>query len=184
MDRVRDPADVAGPQERVSVGRVVGCHGLRGELKVQHWTDDPSRFGELESVLVEKESLPRAVQSWRPHKGHVLLLLEGVADRNAAEALRGRTLSIPRTERRALPEDRWYHDELIGLEVRDPGGAPVGTVRGFDEASGGGLLSVARTSGGWLEVPFAEAWVPEVHVEEGYLVVAARWRQLVDPEDV
>lgn len=168
--------------DTVGVGLIVGCHGLRGELKVQYWTDDPGRFDELEEVYLEGEEAPRSILGWRFHKGHVLLTLEGVEDRTQAEALREKQLLIPAELRRELPEGRWYHDELEGLEVRDPEGNVLGTVVRFEEETvAGGLLAIRLASGGWLDVPFADAWVPEIHAEEGYLVVASSWRQLRDP---
>lgn len=167
--------------ETVGVGLIVGCHGLRGELKVQHWTDDPGRFDELETVTLEGEEAPRSILGWRFHKGHVLLQLEGVSDRTAAEGLRGKRLLIPGDQRRELPPDRWYHDDLVGLEVRDPGGEVIGEVARFEEETvAGGLLAIRLRTGGWLDVPFANAWVPEIQVDEGYLVLAPHWRQLRD----
>jgi 16S rRNA processing protein RimM len=167
--------------ETVGVGLIVGCHGLRGELKVQYWTDDPGRFDELEEVLLEGEEVPRSILGWRFHKGHVLLTLEGVGDRTQAEALRKKRLLIPAQDRRELPEGRWYHDDLAGLEVRDLSGEKIGEVDRFEEETvSGGLLAVRLDAGGWLDLPFADVWVPEIHVEEGYLTVAANWRQLRD----
>lgn len=168
----------------VGVGLVVGCHGLKGELKVRPWTDDPARFGDLDEILVEGEEAARSVEGWRLHKGHVLLTLSGVRDRTAAEELRGRALHIPRSARRALPEGRYYHDELLGLTVLDPAGETVGEVVAFDEAStASGLLDIRLSTGARLEVPFVEAWVHGIDLDAATLTLSARWRQLKDPVD-
>lgn len=168
----------------IGVGLVVGCHGLRGELKVRPWTDDPARFGDLTEVLVEGEDSPRIVEGWRLHKGHVLLTLSGIPDRTAAEAFRGKALHIPREDRRELPEGRYYHDDLVGLTVQDPGGEVLGEVVGFDDvATPSGLLEIRLRSGAHLDVPFVEAWVDSVDLETGTVTLAARWRQLKAPVD-
>ena len=70
----------------IGVGLVVGCHGIRGELKVRPWTDDPARFGELDAVTVEGEDAPRSIEGWRVHKGHILLTLSGIPDRTRNQA--------------------------------------------------------------------------------------------------
>lgn len=164
--------------DRVAVGKVVGCHGLRGELKVEPLTDDPDRFGELDRVYLGDGDEAQALASYRVHKGRVLLCLEGVDGREAAEKLRGQVLTIPRGERRALPEDRWYVDDLVGLEARDGQGEVVGEVIRFDEQVGAGTLELRLATGGKLLVPFADAWVPEVDIEGGFVVLAPGWRQL------
>lgn len=168
----------------IGVGLVVGCHGLQGELKVRPWTDDPARFGELDEVFVEGEDSPRTIEAWRVHKGHVLLTLSGIPDRTAAEGFRGKALRIPREARRELPEGRYYHDDLVGLSVRDPSGDLVGKVVGFDEASTpAGLLEIRLQTGARLDVPFVEAWVEAVDLDEECVTLSARWRQLKDPVD-
>lgn len=168
----------------VGVGVVVGCHGLKGELKVRPWTDDPERFGELDELFVEGEDSARVVEGWRVHKGHVLLTLSGISDRTAAENLRGKALRIPKDARRELPEGRFYHDDLVGLEVLDPGGDRIGEVAGFDEVSTpSGLLEIRLSTGARLEVPFVEAWVAGVDLDAGVLTLVARWRQLKAPID-
>lgn len=168
---------------RVAVGEVVGCHGLRGELKVRLLTDDPARFGELGRVFLGEGAEAREILAHRVHKGHVLLTLDGVGDRDAAEALRGQVLTIPAGERRELEDGRFYHDDLVGLRVVDASGEEVGEVTGFDEHSGAGILEVRMTGGGRLDIPFANAWVPEIDVPGGTLTVAPRWRQLIDPDE-
>ncbi len=167
--------------EYVAVGLIVGTHGLRGELKVRILTDDPDRFDDLSEIFVEGEGSSRELLGWRLHKGHILLLLENVPDRTAAEKLRGKSLNIPKELRKELPEGRFYWDDLPGLEVWDAV-ERLGVVREFDElSSASGLLRVRLDSGAWLELPFVEAWVETIDMDAGKVVVSPRWRQLLDP---
>lgn len=170
--------------KRVSLGRIVGCHGLGGELKVEPWTDDPARFDDLERVFLDDRPEAYPVAAWRPHKEHVLLVLEGVGDRTAAEALRGRVVTIPAEERRPLPAGRFYQSDLEGLAAVDGQGRPVGRVEAFHEGIGAtGLIEVALAGGGRVEVPFVDAWVARVELAEGRLVLADHWRDLLEPVD-
>lgn len=168
---------------RVLIGVVVSCHGLKGELVVEPQTDSLDRFDDFEAVFVAQEPEPREVLSWRPHKGRVLLTLAGIQDRNQAEALRSARLEIPFEERAELPEGRYYHDDLVGLRVVDSSGEAIGQVLGFDDRTSNGLVQVRTEAGRRFEVPFAEAWIPEVDLEAGKLVLSDGWRGLLNPVD-
>jgi 16S rRNA processing protein RimM len=120
------------PEPRfLAVGQVVGIHGLRGELKVKLLTDDPKRFALLERVYVGPdgaEPFPRLLEGFRPHKGHLLLKLEGCDDRTAADAFRGFLIQIRQEE--AIPlEDGQYHEyQILGLQVRTTTGENLGEI--------------------------------------------------------
>jgi 16S rRNA processing protein RimM len=100
----------------------------------------------------------------------LLVSFVGVEDRDAAERLRGLTLWIDENDRRDLESDEYWPEDLIGLEVRDPEGKPLGSIVAVDAESPQSRLTVATARGEFI-VPLVTALVPEVNQEDGYLVV-------------
>lgn len=102
--------------EFVPAGRVVGVHGVRGELKVLPLEGDAAFLAGFQTFYLEGK--PLSPQSCRIHKGMALVKLPGVEDRTAAEGLRGKELLVHRADAQ-LPEGEYFDAELIGLEVYD-----------------------------------------------------------------
>jgi 16S rRNA processing protein RimM len=162
--------DAAGRSgERVAVGRVVAAHGLRGEVVVEVLSDVPGRFAPGASLLLTLAgTAPRrlAVVSSRPHKDHLLVRLETVEDRNAAEALRGGLLEVPLAEVPPAPEGSYYWFELVGLRCADRAAGELGRVVEVLEGGGGVLLRLEGPRGELL-LPFVEAYQPAVDLPAG-----------------
>lgn len=155
----------------VLVGTIGRAHGLRGEVSVHVRTDEPERrFTPGASLRVGDR--PRTVASARWHSGTLLLGLEGVTDRTAAEALRGRELwaDVPADEAPA-DEGEYWDRQLVGLEVQDAAGAVAGTIGEVLHLPAHDVL-VVRTSGGDRLVPFVSEVVPVVDLEAGHVRVA------------
>ena len=155
----------------VLVGTIGRAHGLRGEVSVHVRTDEPERrFTPGASLRVGDR--PRTVASARWHSGTLLLGLEGVTDRTAAEALRGRELwaDVPADEAPA-DEGEYWDRQLVGLEVLDAAGAVAGTLGEVLHLPAHDVL-VVRTSGGDRLVPFVSEVVPVVDLEAGHVRVA------------
>jgi 16S rRNA processing protein RimM len=110
------------------VGKIVGAHGVLGELKVTPQTDNPERFRPGAELLLESDDglLPVKVASARPHKGMVLIKLASVSDRTAAQQLQWRKLFIPESEAMVLGENENYAHDLIGLRVETITGEALG----------------------------------------------------------
>lgn len=100
----------------VRVARIAGVHGIRGELRALPLDGDPEFLTDFKTFYLDGR--PVASAACRVHKGMALLKLEGVEDRTAAEALRGKELFIRRSDAR-LPAGEYFDDELIGLDVYD-----------------------------------------------------------------
>lgn len=110
--------------EFVPLGRIVGVHGVRGEVKVLPLEEDADFLTGFKTFYLEGKAV--SAESCRVHKGMALLKLEGVEDRTAAEGLRGKELSVRRSDAR-LPAGAYFDAELIGLDVYDgETGARVG----------------------------------------------------------
>ncbi|HVF06270.1 MAG TPA: ribosome maturation factor RimM [Frankiaceae bacterium] len=154
------------------VGRIGRAHGVRGEVSVDVRTDDPDRRYAAGSVLATDppEQGPLTVERSRPHHGRLLVQFEGVADRNAADALRGVLLVVDRASVGAADEGEWWDHDLVGLAAVRADGTPLGTVTDVIHVPGPPLLAI-ESDGGEVLVPFVAGIVPEVDVAGGRLVV-------------
>lgn len=157
---------------RILIGRIAAAHGIRGEVVVHSYADDP---GDIASYgpLADKSGMRAfdlklvGVSS----KG-IIARVDGVADRTSAEALRGTELFVDRGQLPAPDAEEFYHVDLIGLEAVSPEGVVIGRIVGVENFGAGDLLDIRPTGGGQSDlVPFAEAFVPEVDLAAGRVVV-------------
>ncbi|MBB3116266.1 16S rRNA processing protein RimM [Corynebacterium bovis DSM 20582 = CIP 54.80] len=185
----------AGP-DAVQIGRVIKPHGVRGELVVDATTDDPEgRFavGEILTGVQAGRTSTLTVTAVRPHQGRLLVTVAEVADRTAADTLRGMRFMAPPRE---TADDGFYDHELEGLRVLDcgqvdadtaaarayegqlPEPVDIGEVTGVVHGPAGTLLEVTvdddadlPTAGTTVLVPFRHAVVPIVDVDNGAVVI-------------
>ena len=158
---------------KVLVARFGAAHGVRGEIRLWSFTGDPlavADYGPLESKDGARQFV---IGSLRPNKDFLVARIDGVDDRNAAEALRNVELYLPRER---LPEidadDTWYYADLVGLAVVAPDGAAIGTVAAVHNFGAGDIVEITPAGGGkTLLLPFTEAVVPEVDLKAGRIVV-------------
>ena len=163
--------------ERLVVGRVVRPHGIRGELSVEVLSDAPERFAPGAEFGVGDPDgpdplEPAVIRSARQHLGRLLLTLEGVTDRDAADRFRGAWLSIPSAEARSLNQGEFWAHQLVGLAVVDHQGRERGRVADVVPGSAHDLLSVELPGGATALVPAVAALVT-VELEEGRVLVDA-----------
>jgi len=164
----------------VVIGRIGRAHGIRGELNVEIRTDEPERrFAPGSSIICGDRTL--TVASSRHHSGRLLVAFREVPDRTAAEQLHGNILEteVDETERPDDPEE-FYDHQLVGLQVRGPDNALVGTVTSVVHLPEQDTL-VVDADGREVLVPFVTALVPTVEVAEGY-VRLADVAGLLDPD--
>lgn len=114
--RVRNQ-DVLVPDGCMAVGHIVGVHGLRGEVKVDLYTDYPERFAPGEQLMLGADLVEVEIAAVRPHKEFLLIRFEGIEDRNAADQLRGLWLFIDENHAAELEEGAYWIHDLIGLRV-------------------------------------------------------------------
>jgi 16S rRNA processing protein RimM len=153
------------------VGRVVRAHGVTGELVVEVRTDDPDTRFAPGTTLRAKPSRggperDYVVDSAREHSGRLLVRLDGVADRTAADSMRGTLFLVDSADLPPIEEpDEFYDHQLEGLQVMTTAGTPVGSVAEVLHTAAGELLSV-RTEGGEVLVPFVSAIVTAVSLTD------------------
>ena len=159
-------------QEHLLIGEITKPQGIRGEVKVRHYPDDPDRFYDLETVLIPDGAAFReiAVTGVRVNGDDVFLTLEGIADRNEAEKMRGLKLYVDRAHARELPEDEVFIADIIGLPAFDTKGNPIGTLTEV-RTPGGVDVFVFKTPKGNLMTPGLKDVLQEVNVEEGRIVL-------------
>ena len=159
------------------VGRLGRPHGLRGEFLVDVRTDVPERRFAAGSVLgCTAPGFPRlTVAAARRHSGRWVVRFEEVADRTAADAVRGAMLTIDPAEVGAAGDDAddeaWWDSELVGLAAVLPDGAGVGTVAEVLHPPGGDLLVVRTETDAEVLIPFVAELVPTVDVPAGRVVI-------------
>ena len=155
------------------IGEIVRPQGIRGEVKVRHYTDDPSRFEELETVLMEKGKdayTPIVITGCRVQKEDVFLVLEGVTDRDAAEKLRGIKLYVDRAHARELEEDEVFITDILGATAYDTQGERLGTLK--EVLTPGGVdVFVFDTPRGSLMVPALKSVLLTLDAQNGTIVL-------------
>jgi 16S rRNA processing protein RimM len=171
--RERGPAPLEGEPDLVVVGRVGRPQGIRGEVTVEVRTDDPdARFAPGSTLITEQGPLTVERARDHSHSGKLVVLFEGVTDREGAELLRGRVLQVDAATLPALDdEDDFYDSQLVGLRAELEDGSLLGTVRDVLHLPHGDLLAIGREGAPELLVPFVRAMVPVVDLAARWLVV-------------
>lgn len=151
----------------IEAGQIVNTHGIRGEIKIQPWSDSPDFLCDFDTIFVDGK--PAKLLSARVHKSCLIAKLEGVDDVNAAMVLKGKTVSV-RREDVQLPEGRHFLVDLIGLEVRN---AETGEVLGklVDVLTPPAhQVYVVRGEREYL-IPAVDAFIVETNVADGFMRV-------------
>ncbi len=155
----------------VCVAAVATAHGLRGALKLRCFTERPEDAVAYGPVYDRHGNRLFALKVIGRARGGVLVEAEGIGDRNAAEALRGTELFVPRAALPDLGPDEFYHTDLEGLDVLRPDGARLGVVRALANFGAGDILEVLADDGRTHALPFDQETVRTVDLEAGRLVV-------------
>ncbi len=180
-------AVVSDPSGRsVVLGRVVGAHGLDGEIRVQFFGDGPEQILGMEEITLGADpeggsGRTRKVLAARAGKpGETRLSLAGVEDRDQAAALSGLFVTADAAELEALPEGEHYWFELIGCRVESTTGEAIGTVREIWETGAHDVLVIDGEDGRQRLVPTADEILEEVD-SEGRRIVIEVIPGLLDP---
>ena len=172
-------------QEYLLLGEIVRPQGIRGEVKVRHYTDDPERFYDLETVYLKRGDRyePAAVIKARVQNDDVYLAIEGVNDRNEAEKLRGVQLWVDRENAVELGEDEVFIADILGAKAYDTKGNEIGVLK--DVLTPGGVdVFVFRTPKGTLMMPALKTVLLEMNADEGKIVLdEARLEEVALYED-
>lgn len=156
---------------KICLGAIVGVHGIRGEVKVKSFTEDEknlTHYGPLSNLEGNRKFELKIV-------GHSKELLrvkvKGVEDRNVAETLVGTGLYVERSLLPELPEEEYYHSDLIGLMALNAKGEKVGTVNALYNFGAGDIIELKTVDGRLEMLPFTMAYVPTVNLKDGFIIV-------------
>lgn len=161
-------------EDRICVGAIAGAFGVRGEVRLKSFCAQPEAIAAYAPLWTEDGQRSFAIRLTRGSGGGLTARLSGVDSKEAADALRGVELFADREKLPNLPDDEFYHADLIGLEVLDTSGRPLGRVRAVHNHGAGDILDIQAPGGGLL-LPFTKAAVPTVDL-------TAR-RIIADPPD-
>ena len=161
------------PEDRVCIGAIAGVRGLKGEVRIKSFTADPDDVAAYGPVFTDGSERSLDIRVTARPKGQPIARLSGIDDRDAAEALKGERLYVPKS---ALPEAEdgaYYHAHLIGLRVETAAGEKLGTVKAVHNFGAGDVIEItgAEDKDG-LMVPFTTKVVPDVDIENGRIVVS------------
>ena len=143
----------AGPK-RIALAAVAGAHGIKGELRLKLFADSVASLKAHDRVYVGGEL--RQIRDLRDANKTAIARLDGITDRNAAEALRGTLIEVDRDSLPALEDGEYYHADLVGLPCVDAAGAPLGTVAGIENFGAGDLIEVLFANGKRSLIPFRD----------------------------
>jgi 16S rRNA processing protein RimM len=156
------------------VARIGAAHGIRGEVRVKALTQNPSDVAGY-SPLASADGRVFQIETARSAAGTsadmLVVRFTGIDTRNAAEALNGTELFVPRERLGKTEADEYFHADLIGLDAVTTAGKPLGTVVRVENYGAGDLLEIAPRRGDTLLVPFTRAIVPEVDLAGGRVVI-------------
>ena len=156
----------------VLLGQFGAAHGLKGEVRLKTYTQDPLAIGDY-GPLRSEDGRRFEIFGLRPAKEVLIAKVKGISDRNAAERLTNLKLYVERSVLGdAEEEDEFFHADLVGLVVEDEAGTALGHVQALYDFGAGDMVEVKPISGGkTILLPFTKAAVPSVDVAGGRLVV-------------
>ena len=167
------PDGLDGAGDLVLIGRIGRTHGIRGDVFVNPETDAPGeRFvpGRVLHLEAPGRSAQMTIASVKFHQGRPIVGFEGIDTMEAAEALAGAELRIPETELPPLPGDTYYRHDLVGCEVQDTKGEPIGRVTSVDGPMERSRLVIAGPRGEVM-VPMVDGICVRVDPAAGVIVV-------------
>ncbi|WP_309611749.1 ribosome maturation factor RimM [Sphingomonas sp.] len=156
-------------ERRVALAAVAGAHGINGEVRLKLFADSLANLTKGARLFVGGEQ--RTLVAIKPADKSPIARFEGVADRSAAEALRGSLVEIDRDVLPPLEDGEYYHADLIGMACFDETGAAHGRVVGVENFGAGDLLEIERDDGKRALIPFRD---PIATMDDG--------RILLDPD--
>jgi len=143
----------AAPERRIALAAVAGAHGVKGEVRLKLFSDSIDGLAARNNVFVG--GAPRQLLSVRAGKMPVARF-EGIADRDAAEALRGQLIEIDRSDLPPLEPGEYYHADLIGIRCVDAEGNELGHVVAVENYGAGDLLEIEGEGGQRSLIPYRE----------------------------
>jgi len=155
--------------EKIKVGQVVNVVGLKGELKVYHYSDYKERFEELPKIYLENTCCE--IAGVRYIKDMVILKIKGIDDRTEAEKHKGESIYIDKTDVRVLPEDTYYIFDLIGIKVVDESGNTIGILCDVIQNTAQDLYEIEKENKSKFLIPAVEEFILNIDIQNRTMTV-------------
>ena len=156
-------------QQYLELGKVVNTHGIRGEIKIQPWCDDPNLFDQLSYFYID--GVRYEIKKNRLHKNCEIVLVEGITNINQAELLKNKIVTIEREMLGALPEGTYYIADLIGLSVRTKDGQTLGNIADVLKTGSNDVYILDKPKEKPILIPVIDQVVKEVNIDGGFVTV-------------
>lgn len=157
--------------DRICVGSIGGAYGVRGEVRLKSFCAQPEAIAAYAPLTSEDGSRSFDVSLGQSIKGGFSARLTGIGTKEEADALKGTNLYAPRDRLPNLPDDEFYHADLIGLDVVDTGGVSLGRVKAVHNHGADDLLEIHGPGlKATILLPFTRAVVPTVDLTAGRIV--------------
>jgi 16S rRNA processing protein RimM len=158
--------------ERICIAQIGAAHGVRGEVRLKAFTQDPLNVAEYGPLEAEDGKRQFEIEAVRPAKDMLVARLKGITDRDAAEALKNMRLYVAREKLPPPADDEFYYADLVGLAAVKANGETFGTVKAVHNFGAGDLLEIEPANGGAsMVLPFTEATVPTIDMAQRRIVV-------------
>ena len=158
--------------DRVCVGAIAGAFGVRGEVRLKSFCAEAADIAAYGPLTTDDGGRSFDVTLTRPVASGFAARLTGVMTKEAADGLRGQRLFAPRGALPSLPDDEFYHADLLGLSARDTGGAELGKIAAVLNHGAGDILELRGPAlKGSVLVPFTRAIVPTVDLASGRVII-------------
>ncbi len=156
----------------ICIGAIAGSFGVSGEVRLKSFCSEPTDIASYGPLSTEDGSRQFQITLTRPVSGGLGARIEGVKTKEQADALRGTSLYVARNRLPGLPDDEFYHADLIGLSAYDPGGELIGKVTAIYNHGAGDIVEISPVRHkSALLLPFTTAIVPNVDLAAGRVVV-------------
>ena len=156
---------------RICVAKVGAAHGVRGEVRLWPFTEDPMSVIDYGPLSTKDGARQFEVVRARIAKDHLVAVIQGIATREDAERINGLELYIDRDQLPETEEGEYYHADLIGLRALDPAGAEIGKVLAIHNFGAGDIIEIAPSQGTTWLLPFSNEVVPTVDLASGHVVI-------------
>ena len=156
---------------KICVGKFAGAHGVRGLVRLLSFTEDPESIFSYAPILDEGGSREFKIKFKSAANKHFIAMVDGVNDKEAADALRGVSIYIPRDVLPETKDNEFYDADLIGLKAVDENGVDRGSVLGIYDYGAGAFLEIGENKKESFFLPFKDAFVPNVDLGSGVISI-------------
>ena len=155
--------------DTIKLGKITAPQGIKGEVRVYPYTDELTRFSEIEAVLLDGQK--RKIQNARYMKNMAVLKLEGIDDRNMAESLRNKELLLSKEDLWEQPQDTYFIDDLVGCAVVSEDGDSVGTLKNIISRPAQDLYEIERADGSTFLLPAVKEFIKNVDLDNRIITI-------------